>query len=115
MDKNLKLILVKTVHTAVWAVMAAAAFFILYSGVTGASGTLLWVSIGLLVIETLVLLANRWTCPLTPIAMKYTDERTDNFDIYLPKLVAKHNKTFFGIVFIVGLLLVAYNALSSYQ
>jgi hypothetical protein len=52
---------------------------------------------------------NKWVCPLTPLAMNYTANRNDNFDIYLPEFVAKYNKIFFGTLFVVGLLLVIFN------
>jgi hypothetical protein len=56
-----------------------------------------------------VLLVNKWTCPLTPIAEKYTSNREPNFNIYLPKWLARHNKTIFTALFLVGTALVAIN------
>lgn len=91
--------------------MASASLYILYAGITQTFNTILWASIALLIFESAVLIANRWTCPLTPLAMKYTPDRSDNFDIYLPPLVAKHNKTIFGAIFITGLLLVLRNVI----
>lgn len=111
MDNKAKLILVKSLHSAVWAVMAAASLYILYSGVAGSGGKLLRISVGLLVAESIVLAFNGWVCPLTPIAMRYTDERAENFDIYLPRLVAKYNKAIFGAIFVAGLSLVLVNAI----
>lgn len=48
---------------------------------------------------------NRGRCPLTTIAARYTDDRRDNFDIYLPLWLARYNKVIFGSLFGVGLLL----------
>lgn len=53
--------------------------------------------------EVFVLALNRWTCPLTPIAARYTDERQPNFDIYLPMWLAEHNKVIFGGLYIAGI------------
>jgi hypothetical protein len=53
--------------------------------------------------EVVVLLINRWRCPLTGVAARYTDQRQDNFDIYLPLWLARHNKTVFGWLFVAGL------------
>lgn len=39
-------------------------------------------------------------------AGRYTEERADNFDIYLPLWLARHNKTMFGAVFIASELFV---------
>jgi hypothetical protein len=80
-----KITTIKIIHTIIWAVMAGATFIILYSAITKTYNIYLWISLVLLTIETLVLIFNKWTCPLTPMAEKYTDDRRDNFDIYLPK------------------------------
>lgn len=103
--------LIKTVHTFIWAVMAAATFYILYAGLSGTNNSILWICIGLLSAETAVLLFNKWTCPLTPMAENYTLEREANFDIYLPVWLARHNKLIFGAMFVVGLTLVIINAI----
>jgi hypothetical protein len=43
---------------------------------------------------------------LTSLAGRYTEERADNFDIYLPLWLARRNKTIFGTLFAVGELFV---------
>ncbi len=56
--------------------------------------------------ECLVLAFNRGRCPLTDIAARYSDghtgDRADNFDIYLPLWLARHNKRIFGFLFVAG-------------
>ena len=47
-------------------------------------------------------MANRGRCPLTGVAAKFTEDRADNFDIYLPIWLARHNKTIFGSLFLIG-------------
>jgi hypothetical protein len=46
----------------------------------------------------LVLIANDESCPLTGVAARYTVDRRDNFDIYLPEWLARHNKLIFGSI-----------------
>lgn len=104
---------IKLIHTIIWLVMVAAIFYILFAGITNTFNIWLGLSISLLVFETLVLLINGWTCPLTPMARKYTTEEKENFDIYLPNWIAKHNKIIFGALFILGLLLVSINLIKS--
>lgn len=70
-----------------------------------------WSLIGVVFIEVMVLLANRMRCPLTGIAGRYTAERQDNFDIYLPLWLARYNKLLFGGLYLIG---VAYAALASW-
>ena len=52
----------------------------------------------------MILALNRWHCPLTPIAARYTDNRRANFDIYLPEWLARLNKQIFGPLYVAALL-----------
>ena len=45
---------------------------------------------------------NKWSCPLTAVAARYTEDRRPNFDIYLPEWLAKYNKHIFGPLYIAG-------------
>ena len=53
--------------------------------------------------EVAVLAVNGWRCPLTGVAARFTDDRADNFDIYLPVWLARHNKVIFGGLYILGM------------
>ena len=106
-----KLILIKLLHTAIWAVMAAAVFYILYAGIFDKIGLMVWLCVGLILIEALILLICKWRCPLTLIGERYTDKRDVGFDIFLPPWLAKYNKTIFTALYVVGLLLVLWRAL----
>ena len=57
-------------------------------------------------VECAVLALHGGRCPLTDLAARYTEDRADNFDIYLPVYIARHNKAIFGTLFVAGLLLV---------
>ena len=93
--------------------MVVAIFYILVSGINKTFDLYLWISVGLVVFECLVLVINRWTCPMTPMAMKYTSNRSANFDIFLPNWMARYNKVIFGPLAIMGLVLVLLNYLVS--
>ncbi len=41
------------------------------------------------------------------LASRSTDDRRDNFDIYLPLWLARHNKVIFGTLFAAGLVFTA--------
>ncbi len=56
----------------------------------------------LVLLECLVLVLNRWRCPLSDLAARFTPEVRANFDIYLPNWLARHNKTIFGVLFVAG-------------
>lgn len=105
---NPKLHQVKLLHTVIWAVMVAAIFQILYAGLSGRISTLTYAAFGLMGLEVAVLLVNRWTCPLTPIARQYSDSPKANFDIYLPEWLARWNKEIFGTLLVMGTVLVVW-------
>ncbi len=105
---NRKLHQIKLLHTAIWAVMVAAIFQILFTGLSGQVSTLTYASLGLVGLEVITLLINRMTCPLTPLARRYSDSSKANFDIYLPEWLARWNKEIFGVLLVVGVILVAW-------
>ena len=97
-----RLVTIKIVHTLVWAFFASCIVAIPVFAWRGQFRTAA-VFIGVVFLEVLVLLVNRWRCPLTNVAARYTADRRDNFDIYLPEWVARHNKTIFGAIYIAGI------------
>ena len=97
---------IKVIHTVVWAFFAGSIFAIpVLAWLRLQTGAL--VLIGAVFVEVLVLVANGWRCPLTGVAARYTDDRRDNFDIYLPVWLARHNKVVFGLLYLLG---IAYTA-----
>lgn len=98
---------IKLVHTAAWALFAGAIILIAVAAALGAWRAAVFL-IGLVLVECLVLFANRMRCPLTGVAARYTEDRTPNFDIYLPEWVAQYNKHIFGTLYIVGILFTLY-------
>jgi hypothetical protein len=93
---------VKVLHTLAWALFAGCILALPVAAWRGdfalAAGL-----IAIVLIEVAVLLANGMRCPLTAVAARYTDDRRDNFDIYLPLWLARHNKLLFGSLFVAGL------------
>ena len=53
---------------------------------------------------TLLLILNRWRCPLTSVAARYTGDRRANFDIYLPEWLARDTKLIFGTLYVAGII-----------
>lgn len=99
-----RLVLVKMAHTIVWAFFASAILAIPVAAWYRRFGLFL-VLTGIVMVEVLVLALNGMRCPLTGVAARYTDDRRDNFDIYLPLVIARYNKEIFGSLFVLGLLL----------
>jgi hypothetical protein len=101
-----KLQAVRTVHTLAWAVFASAIVLIPVAVARG-SLRVAWILIAVVAVECLILVLNRMRCPLTPLAARYTEDRSDNFDIYLPLWLARYNKEVFGTLYVAGLIYAA--------
>ena len=95
---------IKLLHTAVWAGFAGS--IVAIPLLTLQERFRLAAVFALIVLgEVIVLAINRWRCPLTPIAARYTDDRRANFDIYLPEWLARYNKEIFGPLYLAGVVL----------
>lgn len=99
------LTIVKVIHTIVWAFFVACIVGMPLASWRGQHA--LAAGLGATVaLEVGVLAVNRWSCPLTAVAGRYTTERPENFDIYLPRWLARNNKTIFGSLYVAGLIFV---------
>lgn len=83
-----KLRTVKIVHTVVWAFFVACIVAVpvfaqagMFRQAAVAAGTVLF-----------------------EVAARYTEDRRDNFDIYLPEWLARHNKTIFSLLYVAGVI-----------
>ena len=96
-----RLVQIKLLHTAVWLFFASC---IVAIPIVGGGGHYAWAAVlfGLVLVECGVLAANRGRCPLTDLAAQHTEQRSANFDIYLPLWLARYNKTIFGVLFVAG-------------
>ena len=95
------LIAIKLMHTVVWAFFVGCIIGIPLAA-SHARFELAWILIALVLVEIFVLMANRWSCPLTGVAARHTLDRQANFDIYLPLWIARYNKLIFGGLFAGG-------------
>ncbi len=108
-DQRLKAI--RLVHTVVWAGFAG--FIVAIPLLTLQWRFRLAALLAMAVFgEVVVLAVNRWRCPLTPIAARYTEDRRANFDIYLPEWLARYNKEIFGPLYLAGVVFLAVRWLS---
>jgi hypothetical protein len=92
---------IKLVHTAVWLLFVLCIAAIPMLGYVGRFRQAAWL-VCIVLVEVFVLVFNGFRCPLTDVAARYTEDRRDNFDIYLPVWIARRNKSIFGILFVLG-------------
>lgn len=103
MNDSQRLLLIKALHTVVWAFFAACILAIPIAACVRLLDVALLL-IAIVMVEVLIIASNRGSCPLTPIAARYTSNRADNFDIFLPVWLARHNKRIFGALFVLALI-----------
>jgi hypothetical protein len=89
---NPRLTLIRVAHTFIWVFFNVVIFYMLYAAITGRLDKWLWIGYGLIVLEGVTLALFKFYCPLTVMARKYSDSTEPNFDIYLPKWLARYNK-----------------------
>ena len=95
--------LVRIAHTLVWAFFAGCIIAIPVAAWVRRFDWAVFLA-AVVFVEVFIIVTNRWRCPLTDVAARYTADRRDNFDIYLPAWLARHNKTIFGALYVAGLL-----------
>jgi len=98
MIKKSTLTLIKLLHTLVWAFFNVVIFYLFYAVVIGKIDKWVWICLGLIGLETIILLKFRMMCPLTVMARRYSNSTKDNFDIYLPNWLARHNKLIYSAI-----------------
>ena len=100
-NRDRMLVCVRLAHTLVWLFFAGCIVAIPIAGALRQFRRAA-VLTGFVLLECAILAWNRGRCPLTDVAGRYTSAREDNFDIYLPLWLARHNKTIFGALFGAG-------------
>jgi hypothetical protein len=112
MNPKAKLIVIKTIHTAVWVFYNVVIFYLLYAVTANKIDKWVWICISLVLLEIIILILFKRMCPVTLLARKYSDSSKGNFDIYLPEWLAKNNKLIYSIIFSIGLLILTYRLLT---
>ncbi len=101
------------IHTAVWLFFNVVLFYMAYAVIVNKIDKFVWIGIGLIVAEGIVLLLFKNICPLTIIAQKYSDSPKNNFDIYLPEWLAKNNKRIYTSFFLIIALGIIYRIMNN--
>ena len=101
---------IKLVHTVIFWLLSLCVLYVLFSGVADRVTPWTWVAILLLLVESIVLVAFRWTCPLTLLAERQGAVRGEVADIFLPKWFADRIFPICGTLFGIAVILVAWRA-----
>jgi len=100
MNVHLNITTIKIIHTIIWVFFNVVLFYMAYAVIVNKIDNYVWIGIGLILLEGIVLLSFKKMYPLTIMARKYSESTKDNFDIYLPKWLAKYNKLIYTTFFI---------------
>ena len=110
MKRNLTTI--KIIHTLIWGFFNVVLFYMAYAVIANKIDKYVWIGIGLILLEGLVLLYFKKMCPLTMMARKYSESTKDNFDIYLPNWLARNNKLIYTAFFMMIVCGIVYRILN---
>ncbi len=108
MKASTKLVWIKLLHTLIWLFFNVVIFYLLYAVIVNRIDFWVWLCIALVALEGIVLLVFKSVCPITLVARKYSDSPKDNFDIYLPNWLAKHNKTIYTAIVLIAIAILVY-------
>jgi hypothetical protein len=112
MTGNTKLTIIKTIHTAIWVFFNVVIFYLLYAVIADKIDKWIWICLGLILLEGIVLLVFKKMCPVTLVARKYSGSTKNNFDIFLPDWLAKHNKLIYSIIVGISIVILAYRLMT---
>lgn len=97
---------VKLIHTLIFWFLSACVLYALFSGMADHITTWTWIAVGLVLLESVVLAASGWTCPLTILTERLGAVRGSVADIFLPKWFADQIFPICGTTYGVALLLI---------
>jgi hypothetical protein len=112
MTGKTKLTIIKTIHTAIWVFFNVVIFYLLYAVIADKIDKWVWICLGLILLEGIVLLVFKKMCPVTLVARKYSDSTKSNFDIFLPAWLAKYNKLIYSIIVAISIVILAYRLMT---
>jgi len=99
---------IKVVHTVIFWILSSCVVYALFSGIANRVTGWTWIAVGLLFVESVVLVASGWTCPLTILAERQGAVRGAVADIFLPKWLADRIFPICGTAYGVALVLIVW-------
>ncbi len=110
-ESEIKLKLIKIIHTLIWVFFNFVIFYMLYAAIANKLDLWLWIGYGFIFLEGLTLLTFKSHCPLNLLARKYSNSAKNNFDIYLPNWLAKYTKLIYTTIFAIIFMITIYQIL----
>lgn len=111
MTTQVKLVAIKVIHTLIWIFFNIVIFYLLYAVLADKIDTWVWVCLAAIACEGIVLLVFKNICPVTLWARNFSTSNRDNFDIYLPNWLARHNKAIYSTIVVLIVIILIYRLL----
>jgi hypothetical protein len=108
MSNRKKIFYIKLIHSIIFLFMVACMVYIFYCAVVRRYDWTLVFAFAAIVVEGIVLIINRWTCPFTKLAQKYGDEKGAVTDLFIPARYARYTFNVFTTIFIIELIWLAW-------
>jgi len=102
---------IKLVHTIIFWVLSFCVAYALFSGIFDRITIWTWAAIGMLLVESVVLAAAGWICPLTILAERQGAPRGSVADIFLPKWFADRIFPICGSLYVIALVIIGLRVL----
>ncbi|WP_017305224.1 hypothetical protein [Spirulina subsalsa] len=96
---------IKVLHTIIFWILSLCVLYSLFSAVSGKITLWTWFAVGLVLIESVVLMLSGWTCPLTLWVERLGHEKGSVADIFLPLWLANRIFPICGTMFACSLVL----------
>jgi hypothetical protein len=96
---------IKAFHSLIFFFMSGCLIYIFYAGITRTFNMILLIAIIAILTEGLVLIFNKWRCPLTSFAEKYGAEKGTVTDMFLPDVISRNAFKIAIVLFPVELIL----------
>ena len=103
---------IKVLHLAVFVAITVILIGFLYEVGADKISYLTWGTIGVFLGEGIVLITNRWRCPLTAVAEDLGSKHGQVTDILLPKSIADHVWTIYTWLFAGGFLVLLFRLIA---
>jgi hypothetical protein len=113
MNAAQKLSVVKILHTVIWVFYNIVIGYLVYAVWANVIDEWVWVCLGLILVEGIILLVFRNICPVTLVARKYSHSQKANFDIYLPNWLARYNKEIYSIIVLSAIIVLIFRLISA--
>lgn len=101
------ILLIRAIHGIITLFYLICIVDIFYVGISNQTNSFVYIAVGFILFEGLIIRLNKGNCPLGVIHQKYGDDKTF-FEVILPKPIAKQAVPFLFIITFIGFLLLVF-------